>query len=703
VSLLAPLFLIGLSAIALPIWLHRRRQPTAEKQIVASLMLFERHPHRNPKRMRIVRWLLLALRIALVALVVAAFSQPIWQGLPDARAAASRLDLIVVDTSLSMGLGDRFERARAAASQAVQASLSAGADVVLIAASHRARTLAGPTSEAEILTSAIAELAPGPSRLSYGALARELPAAIEAARTALQRDGSSDTATDVRVTLVSDLQRSAAPSRAAALLAAPIPNLQVQSVAEETSPASWSIESATATATSPDERRVSGVIRGFSTPEATRTLRLRVDGELVGEQSLRVPPSGRATFVFDGVRPAQGSIRILLEIAEDDALDTDDAYRMALELRPPQRILLAAPDSAGRAALYYSAAIRAAAPGELVVDATAIARLDDADLASYPLVVVTGAELLSESAERRLADHVRGGGALLLALGAPPRARAGRVPVTGHELLPQSLAVNTSADGRALIDVAAPAHPALAATPSWDGVNVFRHVRIAPRQGDDVLLRVADGDPMLIEHRIGTGRALVLATALDASTSDLPLRPLFVPFARASARYLIDLREPPSTVTVDTPLPIGPLPTQIYDESGIRLLSLAESGGGAARDAISLDALGFYRVTRGGTTRYVAVNPDPRESDPTAMNAELVTQWEQAATATATGPTAAARTDVPMTPLWPYLLLAALCAALAEAAVANWGLGRSGSAEPVEHGGRAPGRENQDGAASGPI
>jgi hypothetical protein len=685
-SFLAPLFLIGLATLALPLWLHRRRRPTAEREVVPSLMLFERDPRRSAERKRIIRRILLSLRFALLALLVAAFARPIWQRMPSAVRVPSRLDVIAVDTSLSMALGDRLARARAQAYALLDASLAESAQVVVVEAAHTARMLAGPTAERETLQGAIASLRARHSRLAYGAFAREVSAVLDRARAALGAAMDGD-AVDVRVHMISDFQRTGAPSQASTLLEAPVPGLRLHAIAGDvpaTAIPNWSIESATADVVDAGTRRISAVVRGFDTPEATRTLRLRLEGEVLLEQARTVPASGRATFVFEDVRPPAGASRVALELVESDALPADDTHRLAVEVRPPRRILFASPEPAGRAALYYGAAMRAAGKGELLVESVPLARLTDAELDGYPLIVVAGAEALSERAAQRLTARAQAGGALLLALGGPAtRGRAKALPVTGHELLPDSLATGANALTQSLIDVAAPTHPVLSSAARWDDVHVFRHIRIAPRQSDDVLLRVgsqnAVQDPLLLEHRLGEGRVLILATALDASTSDLPLRPLFVPFVRSSARYLIDARLPATATIVDSPLAIGAEPTQVYDESGARLLSLAESGGAGTRTAVTLDQLGFYRLMRGGETYYVAVNPDPRESDPTPMSAGLRAAWEDTARvltdAPQRGPLAAATPDAPITPLWPYLLLAALFIALAEALVANRALG----------------------------
>ena len=74
--LLAPLFLIGLLGIGVPLWLHRFARDTRTKQPFASLMLLEPSQIQQSREHTLKYLLLLALRIALLALLVFAFVQP---------------------------------------------------------------------------------------------------------------------------------------------------------------------------------------------------------------------------------------------------------------------------------------------------------------------------------------------------------------------------------------------------------------------------------------------------------------------------------------------------------------------------------------------------------------------------------------------------------------------------------------------------
>src|SRR5450759_4342398 len=120
-SFLAPAFLIGLAAVAIPVLIHLIQRE--RKTIVAfpSLMFLRRIPYQSVRRRKVRHWLLLAVRAAAVMLVVAAFARPfLRQGaIASAAAGGAREVVILLDQSASMGYGDHWQRARDAARQAI--------------------------------------------------------------------------------------------------------------------------------------------------------------------------------------------------------------------------------------------------------------------------------------------------------------------------------------------------------------------------------------------------------------------------------------------------------------------------------------------------------------------------------------------------------------------------------------------------------
>src|SRR5580765_6453082 len=121
-SFLAPLFFVGLAAIAVPIVVHLIQRERKRVVEFPSLMFVQKIPYQSVQRRRIRHWFLLLMRAAAIALLVAAFSRPF---LPEGAAATlaasggSREIVVLVDQSASMGYGDHWQRAKDAASKAI--------------------------------------------------------------------------------------------------------------------------------------------------------------------------------------------------------------------------------------------------------------------------------------------------------------------------------------------------------------------------------------------------------------------------------------------------------------------------------------------------------------------------------------------------------------------------------------------------------
>ena len=62
-SLLAPLFLIGLASIALPVWIHHMKTKDPERQKFSSAMLLEQSKHQTSINKKLQYLLLLAARV----------------------------------------------------------------------------------------------------------------------------------------------------------------------------------------------------------------------------------------------------------------------------------------------------------------------------------------------------------------------------------------------------------------------------------------------------------------------------------------------------------------------------------------------------------------------------------------------------------------------------------------------------------------
>src|SRR5438477_1960300 len=116
-SFLTPLFLVGLGGVAIPVLIHLIQRERKRVIEFPSLMFLRRIPYQSVRRRRIRHWLLLAMRAAAMAMIVAAFARPFFrQGAFASTSTGGARELIVLlDQSASMGYADHWDKARAAA------------------------------------------------------------------------------------------------------------------------------------------------------------------------------------------------------------------------------------------------------------------------------------------------------------------------------------------------------------------------------------------------------------------------------------------------------------------------------------------------------------------------------------------------------------------------------------------------------------
>src|SRR5438094_1495616 len=168
-SFLAPLFLVGLAALAVPVLVHLIQRERKRVVEFPSLMFVRRIPYQSVRRRRIRHWALLLLRVAAVALLVLAFARPFFKRNVAAAAATggAREIVVLLDQSASMGYGDHWQRARDAARSVVR-GLGRDDRATLVLFSRNAEENMRATSDRTRLEAAINTAKVGSGSTRYG-------------------------------------------------------------------------------------------------------------------------------------------------------------------------------------------------------------------------------------------------------------------------------------------------------------------------------------------------------------------------------------------------------------------------------------------------------------------------------------------------------------------------------------------------------
>ncbi len=666
---LAPLFFAALAGLAIPVLLHLTQRE--KKQIVRfpSLMFVRRIPYQSVRRRKIQNWLLLAVRMAALALIILAFTRPLLDraNVPTAGANAREL-VILLDTSYSMGFGDRWARAQAAARDEInRIAASDRASVVLFGSG--ADILLRSTAERSALQASVDAATPSPSSTRFSP-ALKVAGSILAESTLPKRE----------VVIVSDFQRGGWRGEEGAKLpeGATLRTVAIQTPGTRPNLSVTGVTFARS-AFSDQQRMVvtAGVTNRTEQPASGGSLTLEVGGLTIATKPVSVEAGSSASVVFDAFTVSGRNTRATVRLSED-ALAADNTFNFVVSPIEPVHITVVDRGNAA-SGLYLTRVLSIGESPKFEAVARQVAALSDDDLRRSAVVILNDVEVDTPLA-RRLARYVEQGGGLFVATG--PRARWPQEV----DILPATVGqpVDRTRGDAARVGALEYGHPVFEPfraprSGDFSTIPVYGYRSLTAAKDAQVLARFDAGAPAVIERRVGRGRVLLWASTLDVSWSDLPTKPVFLPFVHQSVRYLAGYTEPEPWLTVGqvlnasaatARLPAGP--RVLLTPSG-RRLPLDDEGS----DVLELTEQGFYEV-RGEANQaeaIVAANVDPAEADLTPMDPKEIAAAAVGGTTGAEG----GPTGVPLTPdareknqrLWWYLLVAGILLLGADTLLSN--------------------------------
>ena len=676
-TFLAPLFLLGLAAVAVPVIVHLVNRERRNAIVFPSLMFLRRVPFRSVRRQRIRHRALFALRCLALALLALAFARPFLDR--ESRnasvgGAGPREVVVLLDRSYSMGYGDRWSRATAAAERAL-AGVGSSDRATLVLFDHEATAAAGPTGDVAVVRTAVRNARPGAGSTRYApalAVAQQLMDRAERSRR--------------EVVLISDFQRAGWDGQE-------LPRLSSATLTPiDVSDSSTANTMVTGVDVSRDAR--DGVDRAIVAARVARkgshaiTARamLEINGREIEAKQVALPASGAASVTFESVAVPDASTRGTVRVtgpAGDDRLSTDDVFHFVIA--PAQVVSVLIIESPGAASTRTMFLPRALGIGDSPAFRVVQRRSDNvtaADVDAARVVILHGAGIPAAVIGDRIRSLVRGGGGLIVAAGENTGARA----LGGmSELLPGAVGeiIDRSAERGGTMGSLDRNHPALesfrsARSGDFTSARYFRYRALSPASTDAVLARFDDGNIALAERHVGEGRVLVFSSTFDGYWNDLPVQPVFLPLAQSLVRYaagwtphrswetvgeVMSVTEPAARGDLVAIAPSGER-TRFNETDSLRSLALREQG--------------FYEIREGNSAaanRTVAVNPDVRESELGSFPPDELTRAVSATgavNATAAGATtlSVAEREQRQT-LWWYVLVAALLLLAAESLLSN--------------------------------
>lgn len=625
-SFLAPLFVLGGLAVALPVIFHLiRRQPRGTVPF-SSLMFLEASPPRISRRSRLDNWFLLLLRGLALLLIAAAFARPFLRtSSATSVAPVERLMVILVDRSASMQRGDLWPQAVARVA-AVADGLGPTDHVALATFDSRFEVLKGFEEggiEASAVPALLGELKPTWRGGDAGGALVAAADLIEAATRDV--DASSLERT---IVLVSDMQ---AGNTLASLRGYEWPQgTRVQIERVETEPSTNAtvrvagggmVEEAGEGESESDVFRVQVRNAADSTTGRFSIRWIDAAGNPVGggPTSVTAPPgSTRVSRI-----PLPPEAAVALELTGDDH-PFDNRHFVAVPDPVEQTVWFMGPESEDprESLLYYLQRVSLDQPGRTVsVEASAPAEgmfagiSDQVTPQRVPLAVIAGplpTEVLAElkrfleSGGRVLAvaDSAAAGDA---ATEQTMRALSGdsSLRISAADVADYALMTRIDFSSRLFEPLADPRFS------DFSKIQFWKHQRVEMEDQDHwkVLARFDDGDAALLERSVGEGTLWIIAAGWQPTESQLALSTKFVPLIAGMVRDGTR-DENANRAVIGEPLPFPPNASAVVVTPDERQIAYRR-----AADVEQIEAPGIYHYRDGQIDAAIAVNVAAGESE----------------------------------------------------------------------------------------
>lgn len=660
-----PLLLWGLALGVLPLVIHLLQRRKYRETEWAAMRFLLAAVKKNSRRMRFEQWIVLLVRMLILLLAVLALAQPQFgdlgplftQGMPTHR-------ILLLDTSFSLGFKEdtatRFQREKHIIQQMLDQGRQGDAwNLVRIAGSEPRTIIRQPSFQPVEVQ---AELDPLTLPDEFGEVLPSLQAVAQLTKSLPEMPRKE-------VYILTDFQRAnwapdagqnAAEIRSLLQQIGQSARLQLIDVGQpgDTNQAVTSLELMDPFVAVQQPARFKAIATVWGTsPALPVPLEFWVDGKLQEVRQVKLTSNAETIEFFSHVFPQGGEHRVQIKLAPD-ALPVDNQRQLVVPVRERLRILCVNGKLAGRprdaATFHLELALQPdpqASESAALIQPQVIkySELRGFDVTDYDVVCLCNIAAFDDAEARLLESYLRGGGSVIWALGDRVQAdNYNRLLYRdGAGILPARLDQRrgNAADPQQGFgfDPLEYAHPVVKVFQGNTDSGLERtqtyeyfQTTLAPGSATHKVLAFTSGDAAILEHRVGTGRAILVTTSLDQSWGSWALWPSYVPLVQELVQWSVrdaagersrhvgeslqrllptrgaevtaDVVRPDATPEPARTMPQGSLTDFIYDHT---------------------DLAGWYELQLGpplARRETFAVNVDPRESQLQPLTREELDQ-----------------------------------------------------------------------------
>ncbi|HET8562598.1 MAG TPA: BatA domain-containing protein [Candidatus Binatia bacterium] len=547
---LHPLYLYGLLAASLPLLIHllnRRKLKRIRFPAVRFVLLSQRRISRS---YRLRHWLLLALRTLAVVFLALLLANPIFQTGVGLFAAGGPVSLVIVlDNSLSMTWsadGNGFKQAKDAARLLI-ASLNDNDRAAVIPTNISGKEQFRLKAEKGVLLKEIDGIQISDGTANIGAALTQAYALL------------NEPAAQKEIRLISDTALTGWDQFSISSLKQydPLIPFKILQTGVKDAPLNGTIREIRISAQGVGvdlPLRVEAVITNFGEKEIKDLLaQLSIDGQSREQKLTTIPPKGETVVNFNA-RLTQPGSHVGQVTLKKEGLAGNPTSHFALEAQDKLRILVVDGDPqtslAQSETFFLTRALNPAGERDssLYLPTVIIPEgLNSASLDSYQAVILCNVASIPDAFVPKLQNYLRQGGGLLIFGGDRVQMENYNLklfqsspPILPAAIREKKLGPESAGEKIGKIDRS---HPILQSfsdsilQASINSTRVWGYNR-TDGSGKSPLVSLANGDPLLVEQKVGSGRVLFLTTTADRDWSDLPLKTAYLPLIQSITSYL---------------------------------------------------------------------------------------------------------------------------------------------------------------------
>ena len=545
VFFLYPLFLFGLAAAALPVLIHllnRRKLKRVQFPAVRFILLSQKRISRS---YRLRHWILLALRTLAIVFLALLLANPIFQTGAGLFAGGGPVALVVLlDNSLSMrwsGDGNGFKQAKDAARLLISA-LSDGDRAAIVPTNLSGDESFRLTGQKDVLLRELdgIQIADGTANLNL---------ALSKAYELLQQPAGQK-----EIRLITDMGLTGWDQFSVASLKQVDPSIPFKliHIGRKEQPLNGAIKEVRLASQGIGANlplQIEVTVTNFGEREIKDALaQLSIDGQNRGQKLITVPPRTENSVSFQ-TRLGQPGTHAAQVILKKDGFAGNSSINFTLHAQDKLKVLVV--DGDPQTSLTQSETFflsRALNPSDesdasVFVPTVILADgLNSASLESYQVVMVCNVASLPENFIAKLPSFLQAGGGLLIFSGdkfQPENYNQRLSRDLPGSVGEKKLVSEANGEKIAKFDVSHPALQFLAdpiLQESIKSARVWGYFRIAA--GRSPLISLSNGDPLLVEQKIGAGKVIFMSTAADRDWTDLPVKTAYLPLIQSLTQYL---------------------------------------------------------------------------------------------------------------------------------------------------------------------